>query len=183
MKPALLTLLLTLSASLSFGQTSADIETRYGRPLNSYSVTEFVWMTPEYAADGQVCRMRLYPKRVSGNTNIFIKELPFDDYKTVVDQLVPIETRGPKKQTSDGGWVTGGGSIWATFTYEKVRITYSAGFSMKYDGEVLKRGEFVFSIPPGTESLPPSNDEYLLFHDSKVEMVTISWLERKCSAD
>ena len=74
----LVTFVLTLCDTPAAGQTAADIEMKYGKPVNSYSLSELVWMTPEYTGDGQVCRMRLYPKRVSGNTNYLSKELPFE---------------------------------------------------------------------------------------------------------
>ena len=143
-------------------------------------------MTPEYGVEGQVCPMRLYPKRISGNTNYVVKDLPFDDFKSVVDQLIPGDMRGTKKEPFDGGWTTGGGSMWATFTYERVRIIYSAGF--RVDPEAWKnRKEFVFSAEllalPETQSenAVKSDDDFLLFHTAKAEIVTISWLDRKCS--
>jgi len=178
----LLVVSLMIAAITTFGQRASDIETKYGKPTNAYSVSELIWMTPEYAVDGQVCRMRLYPKRISANTNYLVKELPFDDFRNVVDQLIPGDARGPKKQPFDAGWTTGGGSMWANFTYENVRITYSAGFTLAYDPTVLRRGDFVFSVADtDTKPLVKSDDDFLLFHTSKVEIVTIDWLQRKCS--
>ena len=183
MKILLLTGILIFMATVCSAQTASDIETKYGKPTSAYSVGELVWMTPEYAADGQVCRMRLYPKRISGNTNYVVKELSFDDFKNVVDQLIPLDARGAKREPCDGGWTTGGGSMWATFTYQQIRITYSASFTVVYDPDVLKRGEFTFSVPAGRiEPQPKSDDDFLLFHTSKVEIVTIDWLNRKCSS-
>jgi hypothetical protein len=175
--------LLVLNAALVFGQTAAEVEAKYGKPTKAYSVSEFIWMTPEYADDGQVCRMRLYPKRVSGDTNYVVKDLPFDDFRSVVDQLIPVEKRGAKNEPFDGAWTTGGGSMWATFNYERVRITYSAGFLVKYDPESLKRGEYVFSLPQGKpDNEIKADDDFLLFHKSRVEIVTITWRARKCSS-
>ena len=181
MKTRLTLLLVSLLVTTitGFSQRSSDIETKYGKPTNAYSVSVYIWMTPDYGVDGQVCRMRLYPKRISGNTNYVVKELPFDDFKNVVDQIVPLAERGAKRQPFDGSWTTGGGSMWATFTYEKVRITYSAGFSVAFDPTILKRGDFVFNVDPDTKPIE-SNDDFLLFHTSKVEIVTIVWLQRKC---
>ena len=182
MKIQLIAALLMLSATVSFGQKASEIETKYGKPTSAYSVGEFIWMTPEYAADGQVCRMRLYPKRISADTNYVVKDLPFDDFKTIVDQLIHNDARGAKSEPFDGLWTTGGGSMWATFTYEKVRFIYSAGFTLAYDPGVLKRGDFVFSLPEtGAAKSVKSDDEFLLFHTSRVEIVTITWFDRKCS--
>src|SRR5262249_46271116 len=137
---------LTLTFISTHGQTKSEVEAKYGAPVAAaYSVSELIWMTPEYGVDGQVCRMRLYPKRMSSDTIYVVKELPLDDFKNAVDELVPVNTRGAKKQ-SFGGWATGGGAMWAIFTFENVRIVYSDSFVLMYDSQVLKRDEFVFSI-------------------------------------
>jgi hypothetical protein len=177
--------LLILQTTVSFGQTASDVEAKYGKPTKAYSVGEFVWMTPDYSVDGQVCRMRLYPKRISADTNYVVKDLPFDDFKSVVDQLIPPAARGTKKEPFDAGWTTGGGSMWATFIYERVRITYSAGF--RVDPEAWKnQKEFVFSpelsLPEAqSENTVKSDDDFLLYHTSRAEIVTVAWLDRKCS--
>ena len=41
----------------AFGQSRAEIEAKFGQPVNTYSVGGSIWMSPEYASDGQVCRM------------------------------------------------------------------------------------------------------------------------------
>jgi hypothetical protein len=73
----------------AIGQTVADVETEYGKPTPAYSVSEHIWMTPEYAFDGQVCRMRLYPKRISADTNYLSQKLPFEELREVLNELVP----------------------------------------------------------------------------------------------
>ncbi len=54
---------LAVHVSPASAQTPSDIERAYCKPVAVYSVSENIWMTPEYA-DGQVCMMRLYPKRI-----------------------------------------------------------------------------------------------------------------------
>src|SRR6266852_5702037 len=56
--------ILALQVSHVSAQTALDIERAYGKPVAVYSLSENIWMTPQYAADGQVCMMRLYPKRI-----------------------------------------------------------------------------------------------------------------------
>jgi hypothetical protein len=174
------------SLNISFGQTASDIELKYGKPTNAYSVSEYIWMTPEYTVDGQVCRMRLYPKRISGNTNYVSGQLPFDDFRRVVDQIVPLDKRGAKREPFYNGWATGGGAMWAIFTYEKVRITYSASF--KIDADAWKESKpFVFSeellsLPEKeSKSSEKPEDDFLSYRESKAEIVTITWLDRKCA--
>ena len=92
-----------------FGQTAADIEKKYGKPVNAYPVSEQIWMSPDYGVDGQVCRMRLFPRRISAETNYLLKQMPFDEFEKVVDQLVPVKARGEKKKPFGNGATGGGG--------------------------------------------------------------------------
>ena len=182
----LLGVLLLFNSNASVGQTASDIEMRYGKPTYAYSVSENVWMTPEYSVDGQVCRMRLYPKRISGDTNYVSGQLPFEDFRRAVDQIVPPNKRGAKREPFDGGYTTGGGAMWAIFTYEKVRITYAASF--RVDPNAWKdRKEFIFSeellsLPEEkSETKVKSKDDFHSFRTSIAEIVTIVWLDRKCA--
>ena len=47
-----------LCVSPAAGQTVSEIEGKYGKPVNAYSVSEHIWMTPDYTADGQVVEER-----------------------------------------------------------------------------------------------------------------------------
>src|SRR5437868_6430334 len=121
-----------LYAGSAGGQTASDIEVSYGKPVNAYSVSEHIWMTPEYTADGQVCQMRLYPKRISSDTNYLSKQLPFEELKEVLNQLVPLNARGVKKEPF-GITATGGGAAWTTYTYEKVTFVFTSSFKVDPD--------------------------------------------------
>jgi len=55
-------LFLVLSVTPAFGQKLLDIEKEYGPPTQVYSLSEHIWMSPEYGIDGEICRIRLYPK-------------------------------------------------------------------------------------------------------------------------
>ena len=175
-------LMLNLSAAL--GQTASEFERKYGKPVNAYSVGEHIWMTPEYAAGGQVCRMRLYPKRFSANTNYLFDALPFNEFHTVVDYLVPPTTRGPKREPF-GSAATGGGAIWAIFKYEKVTVTYSASF--RIDPDAWKESKpFVFSEEVLRNYRPSDavkpEDDFMMFRSSNYEVVTITWNDRECAS-
>ena len=78
----------------AFGQTRTEIEAKLGQPVNAYQVSERIWMSPEYASDGQVCRMTFYPRRFSSTTTYLINELPFDEFRSVIDAIVPVAIRG-----------------------------------------------------------------------------------------
>jgi len=73
----------------SSGQTASDLGRKYGEPVINFSVSEHIWMSPSYTADGQVCEARLYPRRFANDTNYLATLLPEDELKEVLEQLVP----------------------------------------------------------------------------------------------
>src|SRR5258705_10742005 len=80
--------------SASFGQTASQIERKYGKPVSSYAVSEHIWMTPEFSDDGQMCRARLYPKRISADTDYLTGALAWWELKDVLNEFAPPKTRG-----------------------------------------------------------------------------------------
>ena len=119
----------------ALGQSRAEIEAKYGQPANAYTVSERIWMSPEYAPDGQVCRMTFYPRRFSSTTKYLTNQLPFDEFSRVIDLIVPIAKRGAQKEPfGNGMWNIGGGIRWANFVYERVTISYVAAF--RYNPEL-----------------------------------------------
>jgi len=89
----------------AFGQTRAEIEAKFGQPVKAYPVGENVWMSPEYASNGQVCRMTFYPRHFSSTTTYLINELPFDEFRSVIDIVVPVAIRGAQKEPfGNGHW-------------------------------------------------------------------------------
>ncbi|HEV8431326.1 MAG TPA: hypothetical protein VGQ41_25725 [Pyrinomonadaceae bacterium] len=184
MKNNLALILILLAADCAYAQTAVEIQTKYGKSVDVYSVSEHVWMTPEYASDGQVCRMRLYPKRISANTNYGANSLPFNELRDVLNALVRVETRGPKKK-SFGATATGGGAAWTTYDYENVSFTFISFFPTRsYEGVILKRGEYVFpkreNEAPSTES-NASSDDFVEWVSKQTEIVMVSWEGRKCA--
>lgn len=130
MKPiAKLVIAMTVfNVASAFGQSQAEIEAKFGQPVNAYAVGEGIWMSPEYASDGQVCRMIFYPRRFSSTTTYLTNRLPFDEFRSVIDAIVPLGVRGSQKEPfRDGLWNFGGGVQWADFVYERVTIRYLAG--------------------------------------------------------
>lgn len=183
MKKILALIFVIVAADCAYAQTAADIQTRYGKSVDVYSVSEHIWMTPEYASDGQVCRMRFFPKRISTNTNYGAHDLPFNELRDVLNALVRVETRGAKKE-SFGATATGGGAAWTTYDYENVTFTFVSFFPPRtYEGAILKKGEYVF---PQRESEPlsvnsdASNNDFVERFSTQTEIVTVTWKSRKC---
>ena len=184
MRAKLAVAILILYVNPAFGQTASDIEIKYGKPINVYSVSENIWMTPEYTADGQVCEMRLYPKRIAPGTNYLSRQLLFAELKGVLNQLAPPNTRGPKKE-SFGITVTGGGAAWTTYPYQKVTFVYISAFKInsaslkELESYDFSAQEFLSGRKP--ENALPSDDDFFPSQASNTEIVTITWKDRKCA--
>ena len=173
-----LAIFIAVSAS---GQSREDIEAKFGQPVNAYAVSERIWMSPEYGSDGQVCRLTFYPRRFSSTTNILTNELQFDEFRSVIDAIVPVTVRGPQKEPfGNGSWIVGGGVRWATFVYERVTISYAAGFRVD---PRLGMGEPVNledEVPKLKEKPKSVTDDLSRYSGSTVEMVIVQWNDRKC---
>lgn len=90
-----ITCLFLISLGPVSGQTTSQIRETYGPPIEAYPVSEHIWMTPQFTADGQVCLMRLYPKRISDTLNYLGQDkLHYWELKGVLEQLAPAQMRG-----------------------------------------------------------------------------------------
>lgn len=181
MKVEFAILFLVLFVTSASGQKAADIEKEYGTPTPVYSVSEHIWMTPEYGIDGEICRARLYPKRISSKNNYLTKELPFPELREVLNRLIPPAQRGSAKEFF-GDTELGGGVGWTTYPYENVSIVFI--FAARVDPQILKRIEsptFPVENSPVQEnkkSLPSYRD--IPFSGDGIEIATIIWTNRKC---
>ena len=170
------------AASSALGQSASDIEAKYGKPTNAYAVSQNIWMTPEYADDGQVCEMLLYPRRVSPNVINLAKKLPFEELQSVLNKLVPVATRGDRR--GNRNTATGGGASWTMYSYEKVTFIFT--YSFKVDPNAWKQSTpYIFSeqkFPPTSQSTTAyrSDSDFSVNDIATAEMVTIKWNERKC---
>lgn len=181
---AIVLILLSFSVMPSFGQTISEVERRYGKSISVYPISEHIWMTPDYAADGQVCRMRLYPRRLGPTTDYLISQLLFPELSEVLNQVVPPHLRGSKK---DGFGQTGlgGGTAWTTYEYDNVSFTFI--FPYKLDHDVLEKAKDRVLIGPDPEGLPtvkktpPTLDDFARSENSQTEIVTIKWIHRPCA--
>ena len=184
---AILLILFILSVTPVAGQTVAEIEKAYGKPTLAYSVTERIWMTPDFAADGQVCQMRFYPKRVSGNTAYLGGRLNAAELKWILNNIVPPSARG-KVKSPLGLADIGGGLAEAKYEYEKVTFTFANSFKLSIDPEALKNSRLIgidFPIPdaelPKPTPTPASESDF----DRGVspEIVILRWNDRTCAQD
>jgi hypothetical protein len=172
---------LVLFVTSAYGQKISDIEKEYGAPTQVYSVSEHIWMTPEYGTDGQICRARLYPKRISPKTNYLAKEMPFHELITALNQLIPPGQRGFAKEFF-GDTELGGGMGWTTYPYENVSIVFT--FVARVGPQSIKRIESPtfpvndFPVQRNKKTAPSYRD--IPFSGDGIEIATISWTKRKC---
>jgi hypothetical protein len=174
-------LFLVLSVTSASGQKVSDIQNEYGSPTPVYSVSEHIWMTPEFGIDGEICQARLYPKRISPQTNYLWKGLPFHELTEVLSRLIPPAQRGFAKEFF-GQTELGGGMGWTTYPYENVSIVFL--FTATVDPQIIKRIEHPtfpvedFPVRQNQKTLPSYRD--IPFTGEGIEIATISWTKRKC---
>lgn len=187
MSKTLLLLILTVCAIPVASQTASEIEKEFGQPTSAYSVSEHIWMTPDFAADGQVCRMRFYPKRFYRNTAYpGDGHLKFPELKWVLNQIVPPASRGNKKDGFGLGSMSG--SL-AQTRYEYEKVTFTFGDSFRIDPEALKQSDPVLldgfdltDFPPAPKPpMTPSESDF----DQAIgpQMVILQWNDRTCPQD
>ncbi|MFY9620023.1 MAG: hypothetical protein WAM70_14510 [Pyrinomonadaceae bacterium] len=144
-------------------------------------------MTPDYAADGQVCRLRLYPKRIGANADYLSQTLPFEELRDALNLLVPLDERGNKTQPF-GLTDTGRPAAWTTYGYEKVTFTFVMSFSPQKFGRASRLSSGLVFRPSGAranqgpETLESSVDDFNNSKSSDTEIVTVRWTDRKCAA-
>jgi hypothetical protein len=177
-------LILLLSVGTAFGQTVSEIETQFGQPVRVYSLTEHIWMTADYTSAGQVCQMKLFPKRVGPETDYLSHQLSFEELKFILNRLLPPANRGIKGDLF-GLTDTGGGIAWTTYPYEKAVFIFT--FPLRISKEALKQSES-YSFSADEMSLfrkprktPASDNDFDNSQTDKVEIVTIKWTTRTCA--
>ena len=180
----LVVFLLTVIPAL--GQTVSEVERKYGKPVSVYSVSEHIWMTPDYSADGQVCRMRLYPRRLGSETDYLGSQLLFPELSQVLNEMLPLQLRGSKKD-GFGQTSLGGGTAWTTYEYENVSFSFISSYKLSPD--VLEKAKTKVLTGPDPEGLPlrkktpPSLDDFADSKNSQTEIVTIRWSNRPCTSE
>ena len=165
-------------------QTASEIEARYGKSEKVYSVSEHIWMTPTYAADGQPCEITLYPKRVSPGTTYFFQKLPAAELKVVLEQLVPFSNRGTRQYESFPWSEFWGHTASTTYPFEKVTFVFLSSFEFTSSPKQSKPLESfdieTSSSPKQTEDLWNTNDDVPNAWQPEAEIVEIRWSNRKC---
>jgi hypothetical protein len=72
------------------------------RTVEAYEVRPGILMMPRYGEDGQVCEIGLERRHYAGGVIYLDSELSRKDIDEIVDELVPVEERGPKTNILGG---------------------------------------------------------------------------------
>lgn len=187
LKTALVLSILMLCSTGVQGQSSFDIERKYGKRVNVYSVGERLWMSPSYDKQGQICLMRVFPKTVSENTNYHDPDLDIEATLRFINELVPVHTRG--RRAEDAGMSDlGGGIVWTRFNFEHVSFVFVSSFHLTKRPET-DLGTFVDLDSPHDEAAAAeyrrqeamkSDDQIIRERAFSARVLEISWPNRKC---
>ena len=106
---------LMLTVSSVVAQRAAELQSKYGPPVDVFVMRPGLLMTATYAADGSVCEMRIIEARTSGSNIGLRTPLTIETVPALIEQLVPESERGARRR-----WPvqTQGMTLQASFNYE-----------------------------------------------------------------
>ena len=145
-KTLLACLLIIFSSICAVGQTSTDLERKYGPPVKVFAVRPDVMMTVKYGEDGQACEMALERKHLVGSTvsqNTTLSDKLIDE---LVEELAPPAVRGNRTDKALNGKfflettiTTSGrsGSIFTQRHYEHVTVEITGFTAQGIENVVL----------------------------------------------
>ena len=172
-----------LTATTTRGQTASELERKYGKPVPAYNVSEHIWMAPDYSSDGQVCKMRFYPKRIGPEMANLRSQLLFPELSQVLNEIIPPHLRGLKKD--DFGLTNfGGGTALTIYGYENVSFTFISFYKLDPDIIEKAKSHVIKDLDPDALPLPkktaPSLEDFAGSKDLPTEIVTVRWNHRPC---
>lgn len=187
-KSALVLSILVLCCAGVQGQSLYDIESKYGKRVNVYSVSEKLWMSPTYDRQGQMCLMRVFAKTVSETTNYHDPYLDIDETLRFINELVPVHTRG-RREDGAGMSDLGGGIIWTRFNFERVRFVFISSFRLtKLPEKNSEPPVLLDDFPVDEAAIAESQRQEAMKSDDLIireraqgtRVLEISWVNRKC---
>lgn len=114
-------ILLLVLVATALGQTSADLSARYPQ-IAAYKVHPDVEMTARFSGDGQVCEMTLEKIAETDSRVILGASFSLEELRTLVDDLVPEDLRGPNLTKGRFNGSIEGISFTTEYTYENVLV-------------------------------------------------------------
>jgi hypothetical protein len=114
-------LALLFTAKSAVAQTPAELESKYGSPVNAYVVRTGLLLMTKYDVSGQVCEMSVIESRTPGANIITRIPLNAEIVPKLIEELIPEGERG--KKTRLYGFVQAQGMTGQVFfNYENVSI-------------------------------------------------------------
>jgi hypothetical protein len=111
------------------------------KPVEAYEIRPGILMMPRYSADGQVCEIVIEKHHYSNDTAILGSTIPRELIIQIVDELVPINERGPLLPTNLGREylaLYGGNSYTAFADYKNVSIDIAGNASpIGFAGDIV----------------------------------------------
>ena len=112
---------LVLFCAPVLGQTSGDLEKRFGPPVQAFEVARGVLMIPKFAEDGQLCEAVLESRHKVEKGFDLNDTLTDETVEQIVGILVPVSERG-KKNNPYGFSMFMGQSYQTDYGYENVMV-------------------------------------------------------------
>ena len=189
MRTSLLVILLAVFSTPVAAQTESEIEQKYGKPTLAYSVTEHIWMTPDYATNGRVCQMRFYSKRVDHGIATPNGNLDLQELKWILNHVVPPAARG--KRSRPGLTMTAGRMAITFYSYEKVDFSFGYSIDIQFKVEGPESSQAVSFEPAGEAPVvelpmppaPPPSSEADFDDVGNPEIALLKWKDRECVED
>ena len=136
------------------GGHSAIVDARIdlGSPVEAYVLEPGYLMTVARDANGRIREMVVERANVAGSDRLIVgdSEIPDEMRECIVDRLVPVSKRGPKKPIPK--WLNssiGGGVVSANHSYERVSIWYYSSYRGSSGGVlVITFSEPIDAVPP-----------------------------------
>jgi hypothetical protein len=162
------------------GQTASDFENKYGSQ-KYYEIRPKILMSAEYSENGQVCRVRFQPNRISEKTNtIFLGQdsLDSEQLKEAFDEIFPMEQR-QGQLTSKSGSMISGGMFWGTLDYENIGVGLKGSLQLNSKNRKQIDACSIF----GKDKQNDSNLNGICSIYGSLEIVTVHWTNRVCAGE
>lgn len=110
------------------------------KAVEAYEIRPGILMMPKYAADGEVCEIRLETTNTSSNTINLTPTLQRKTVLELVDELAPVEERGPRTMDFGKDYISqhSGQSVTTFAEWENVAVNiYGRSSTACAAGDVL----------------------------------------------
>jgi len=119
------------------------------KPVEAYELRPGILAMPKYAEDGQICEVGVEKRSYSPELIRINESFSQKEIDQIVDDLVPVDERGPRLNGLLGGMMIMSGNTSSNATvYENVTITSYGGISSKSNPHagLTSNGDVAFTV-------------------------------------